>query len=315
VSDRRPLLLLANPASGGKPGAPALADAEPDALQPDALQAALEARGLDVTLHVIDEGDDLGAIATEAARSGRDLVAAGGDGTVAPVAAAACHSDVTLGILPLGSWNNIAHAWRIPERLDEALDAIGQGRSDAVDAALVWHAQDAEADNEAAPPDATRFFEAAGVGLDAAGFGAAELGERYGLWRAARSALRALRRRRSAMRLVVDGRRLRTVAPAVTVCNGPYMGMGFAIAPDADPSDGLLNVVVFAGMTRWEVLRHYLSVARRRPRPEPRTRHLLARSIAISGARRILPAHADGRSVGTTPIRVAVDPGALRVFR
>ena len=117
------------------------------------------------------------------------------------------------------------------------------------------------------------------------------------------------------MRLNVDGRLLRTEAPAVTVCNGPYMGMGFAIAPEADPGDGMLNLVVFSGMSQWDVLRHYRAVIGHRPRREPRMKRLLARRVTVAGSRRVLPAHADGQSIGTTPVTFAVDPGALRVFR
>ena len=95
-----------------------------------------------------------------------------------------------------------------------------------------------------------------------------------GTWSALRHAWQALRRRRTPMRLVVDGRRLRTAAPAVTICNGPYHGMGFAVAPDADPADGLLDVVVFSGMSRFDVIRHFLAVARGRPRREPGVRYL-----------------------------------------
>jgi diacylglycerol kinase family enzyme len=186
-----------------------------------------------------------------------------------------------------------------------------------IDAGLAWHpAGGLDAAADAPPPDdAQRFFEAAGVGLDAAGFGATQVGERHGLLAAVRSAWRALRRRRTPMHLVVDGRRLGTNAPAVTVCNGPYMGMGFAIAPEADPTDGRLDVVVFSGMTSWDVLRHWIAVAGRRPRREPRMRHLDAERVTIAGVRRVLPAHADGRSIGPTPVSFAVDPAALRVFR
>ena len=108
-----------------------------------------------------------------------------------------------------------------------------------VDVGLAWHPAADDADAAVDPPtDATAFFEAAGVGLDAAGFGAAQVGERLGPWSALRHAWHALRRRRTSMRLAVDGRRLRTAAPALTVCNGPYHGFGFAVAPDADPATG-----------------------------------------------------------------------------
>ncbi len=317
MSDRRPLLLLVNPVSGGKLGAPDVLDADPDELEPDALLAALRARGLVAELHVLAEDDDAPALARAAAERGMDVVAAGGDGTVGPVAGALCHTEATLGILAMGSWNNVAHTCQVPMRLEPALDAIARGEAARIDAGLAWHPDDGlEAPVDAPPPaDAQRFFEAAGVGLDAAGFGATQVGERHGPLAAIRSAWRALRRRRTAMRLVVDGRRLGTMAPAVTVCNGPYMGMGFAIAPEADPTDGRLNVVVFARMTRWDVLRHWIAVAGRRPRREPRMRHLDAERVTVAGVRRVLPAHADGRSIGTTPVSFAVDPGALRVFR
>jgi diacylglycerol kinase family enzyme len=186
-----------------------------------------------------------------------------------------------------------------------------------IDAGLAWHPAGGVEERPPgdAPDDATRFFEAAGVGLDAAGFGATQVGERRGWLAAVGSAWRALRRRRTPMRLNVDGRQLRTAAPAVTVCNGPYMGMGFAIAPEADPTDGKLNLVVFSGMSQWDVLRHFLAVIGHRPRREPRVNRLTARRVTVAGARRVLPAHADGQSIGTTPVTFGVDPGALRVFR
>jgi diacylglycerol kinase family enzyme len=91
--------------------------------------------------------------------------------------------------------------------------------------------------------------------------------------------------------------------------------MGFAIAADADPGDGLLNVTVFRGMGRWEVIRHFLAVARRRPRHEPRVASYAGRRVTIEGVRRALPAHADGVSIGVTPVTFEVRPNALRVFR
>jgi diacylglycerol kinase family enzyme len=116
------------------------------------------------------------------------------------------------------------------------------------------------------------------------------------------------------MLLTVDGRRLRTGALAVTVCNGPYYGFGFALAPEADPADGQLDVVVFSGMSRADVVGHYLAVARGRPRREPRVRHITARRVDIAGLRRLVPVHADGESLGMTPIAFAVRPAGLRIF-
>ena len=303
---RRPILLLVNPTAGGKPGSgPGLAD-DPERLRPDALAAALRDRGLEVEVHELREDDDAGALAVEAADRGSDVVVGGGDGTVSVVAAAVLgHRDATLGILAMGSFNNMARGFGVPDTLDDALEVIAGGRQATVDCG--WVVGDGG--------DGTPFFEAAGVGLDAIGFLAIELAERRGWWRAARSVWRGLRMRRTPMLVTIDGRAYRTGSPTVTVSNGPYHGPGFAISADADPTDGMLDVAVFRGMSRFEVLRHFVAVARHRPRREPRVTAYRAERVSIEGMRRTLAAHADGVSIGTTPVTFEVRPRALRLFR
>jgi YegS/Rv2252/BmrU family lipid kinase len=311
ASARRPILLLVNRTSGGKLAAPGSAVERPE---PPAMLDELRRSGLEADLHVLAEDDDPGQLAAAAAAKGRDVVVAGGDGTVRPVATALTGTSATLGIVPFGSWNNIARGCGIPQEPSAALAGVSAGAMREVDVGLAWHPAADEPDGAADPPDdATAFFEAAGVGLDAAGFGAANAGERHGTWSALRHGWQALRRRRTPMRMVVDGRRLRTAALAVTVCNGPYHGLGFAVAPDADAADGMLDLVVFSGMSRFDVIRHYLAVARGRPRREPRMNYLIARRIRVDSARP-LPVHADGEPLGTTPVAFAVRPGALRIF-
>jgi diacylglycerol kinase family enzyme len=220
---RRPLLLIANPASGAKPGAPGTSGPRQE---PADMRDGLRQRGLEVDILVLAEGDEVGPIAAASAADGRDVVVAGGDGTLRPAASALVGTDATLGAIPLGSWNNIARGWQLPTDQEAAMDVIAAGATRNVDVGLAWHPARAAGTGAAvaesdAPPDAIRFFEAAGVGLDAAGFGAAEVGVRHGLWRSLRSGWRAMRRRRTRMLLTVVGRRLRTGAPAITVCNGP----------------------------------------------------------------------------------------------
>jgi diacylglycerol kinase (ATP) len=292
---RRPILLLLNPTAGGKPGAGPALDPDAARLRPEALAAALGDRGLEVELRVLAEGDDAGALARDAADGDRDVVVGGGDGTVASVAAALIgHPSATLGILALGSFNNIARGFGVPDTLNGALEVIAGGRAGSVDCGRVVR-DDGD--------DGTPFFEAAGVGIEAVGFLAVEIAERRGPWRAFRALWRGLRLRRTPMRLTIDGRAYRTGSPAVTVSNGPYHGLGFAVSAQADPTDGLLDV------------RHFVATARRRPRREPRIIGHRARSVTIEGMRRALPAHADGVSIGTTPVTFEVRPASLRLFR
>lgn len=303
---RRPVLLLVNPVAGGKPGSgPGLAE-DRALLTADALADALVRRGLEVAHRELAAGDDLAELARHAADTGHDVVVAGGDGTVAIAASALVgHRDAALGILAGGSYNNIAHGFGVPVVLEEALDAIGAGATMEVDAGWVVRERG----------EGRAFFEAAGVGVDAIGFLAVELYERRGWWRAARAVVRGLRMRRTPMRITIDDAVYRTASPAVIVSNGPYLGMGFAVAVDADPTDGLFDVTIFRGMSRWEVLRHLLAVARRRWRREPRISSYRARRVTVEGVRRTLPAHADGVTLGFTPVTFEVRPKALRLFR
>lgn len=303
---RRPIVLLVNPVSGGKPGSgPGLSD-DPALVKADALAEGLRERGLTVSHRELLQGDDLAELALHAANTGHDVVVAGGDGTVGLAATAMVgHPDATLGILAGGSFNNIARGFAVPMTLEEALDVIGAGTAVEVDAG--WVVREGG--------DGRPFFEAAGVGLDAIGFLAVELLEKRGWWRAIRGAMRGLRMRRTPMRITIDGTAYRTGSPTVTVSNGAYHGMGFAVASDADPTDGLFDVAVFSGMSRLEVLRHFLSVARHRPRREPRINAYRAKRVTVEGIRRALPSHADGVSIGFTPVTFEVRPKALRIFR
>lgn len=304
--NRKPILLLVNPIAGGKPGSgPGLAD-DRALLTADALRDALVRRGLEISHRELVEGDDLVELARHGADTGHDVVVAGGDGTVSQAALALLgHPKATLGILAMGSFNNMARGFGIPVTLEEALDVIGAGNASEVDTG--WVVRDGE--------DGKPFFEAAGVGLNAIGFLAVELAEKRGWWRAARALWRGLRMRRAPMRIAIDDRTYRTGSPTVTVSNGPYHGMGFSVSTHADPTDGLLDVAVFRGMSRWDVIRHFLAIARRRPRREPRIESYTARRVTIEGVRRSLPAHADGISIGSTPVTFEVRPKALRLFR
>lgn len=302
---RRPVFLVVNPASGGKIGSgPGLAD-DASLLEPAALEAALRERGVEVELRELGEDDDVAALATAAALRGCDVVVAGGDGTVGVAAAALVGTPATLGVLAAGSFNNVANGFGIPTTLAPALDTIARGRVARVDVAEALHA-----DTEPAT-----FLEAAGVGLEAAGFAVVDVRERWGSWFGLRIAWRALRHRSSVVRVTVDGRSHTLRTPAVVVCNGPYHGLGFAVAPDADPADGLLDVAVFRRMGPARLLFHLLRVARGRRVREPRVQVRRGAEVRIESVGPALLVHADGRLTGSTPVTFRARRAALRIFR
>jgi diacylglycerol kinase family enzyme len=90
--------------------------------------------GAEVKVIAFGEGSDLTALAREAVENGATIVAAGGgDGTVNAVAAALVGTDVTLGVLPLGTLNHFAKDLGIPLKLEDAIRALFDGESIEID--------------------------------------------------------------------------------------------------------------------------------------------------------------------------------------
>lgn len=96
---------------------------------PDILQR-LESYGFETSTHAtVGEGDAMLA-AQEASRRGFDvIIAAGGDGTLNEVVSglAGLEYRPPLGVLPLGTTNDLARALGIPRSWDAAIDVIAEG--------------------------------------------------------------------------------------------------------------------------------------------------------------------------------------------
>jgi diacylglycerol kinase (ATP) len=109
---------------------------------PDAIKH-LEQAGLEVVKSIsIADLDDLPAQGNTWKERGVDVaIAAGGDGLVGGVITHIAESGLPLGILPLGTSNDIARALHIPQDIGEAAEVIAQGKEQEVD---VGAAQSAE---------------------------------------------------------------------------------------------------------------------------------------------------------------------------
>lgn len=103
------------------------------------LIAMLEEVGVHVRRHFdVAELDDYAPQGAAWKREGiAAAVAAGGDGTVGMAATHLAGSGLPLGILPLGTANDVARSLEIPMRIEEACHVIAQGQTLAVDAGQV----------------------------------------------------------------------------------------------------------------------------------------------------------------------------------
>jgi len=105
----------------------------------------LEQAGLEIVNTIsIAELDNLPAQGKTWKESGIDIaIAAGGDGLVGGVITHIDESGLPLGIMPLGTSNDIARSLHIPQELEAAAQVIAQGEEHQVDVGVAQPAQQA----------------------------------------------------------------------------------------------------------------------------------------------------------------------------
>ena len=157
------------------------------------------------------------------------------------------------------------------------------------------------------------FYEAASVAMYAAAARDLALVDDGDYGAILRSLEAAVRFRPSEMTIELDGdRTIETAALLVVVANGPYMGAGLTVAPEASLDDGLFDVRVFMHETKAELTRYLASVAFGRRVEDPRVLTERAATVRITSLEP-LPAHANSHDLGTTPVVFQSRAGVLRV--
>ncbi|MCB0064041.1 MAG: diacylglycerol kinase family lipid kinase [Caldilineaceae bacterium] len=242
---------------------------------PEEIVALLEGVGVVVTLAQTTLTVDAYQLAREAVTEGATLViAAGGDGTIEEVAAALVDTETVLGILPLGTMNNVARVLGIPLDLPGAAVVLAMGAIRHIDVGHVItpdHAIDGY------------FLETAGIGLSAV---AAPMGEAYekGRWADVFSKLGEFLAGTSTQATVRcdDDEILQAQTHTLTISNAPLFGNNMLIAPDAKLDDGFLDLAIYADMELVDLTTYFYAISNGGRTHEPRLLTKRARHIHIT---------------------------------
>jgi diacylglycerol kinase (ATP) len=113
-------------------------------------------------------------------------------------------------------------------------------------------------------------------------------------------------------RLVVDGEVRELDAMLLAVGNSSYYGGGMKICPDADPSDGLLDLTIVHSASRAKLMRLLPQTFSGRFVRDPCVERLRARSVRVE--RQDLAGYGDGEPLAAGPLDVEVRPGLLCVY-
>ncbi len=268
------------------------------------LTDALKAQGIEVETFVTSPEENGEGLAKSAAKAGAKLViVAGGDGTIEAVARGLIHSQTTMGIIPLGTRNNIAACLKIPNDPIKAIQILIEGDRNQFDMGKI---------------NDHYFMEVVGIGLEATLFPRGDEvkeGIKKNYLAAFMSLISGIRTflqfKHHRLFLRFDDKRLRSLRTLqVNICNSPRYGVEFALAPEAKMNDGKLDVVYIDRPSKWDHLRHFFSAMGGEKLNHARLKTYSAAKIEVKS---YPPAevHADGKFLGTTPIMVEVVPLAV----
>lgn len=239
-------------------------------------------------------------LAQAAARSGRRLVvAAGGDGTVAQVAAGLAGSPTQMGIIPLGTANVLAHELGLsfaPRAVAAAL-AFGRTRELWPGVARSEHG-------------ARLFVQMLGAGFDAKVVHHLSLPLKRAIGKAAyvlQGLRETIRYQFPRIAVTIDG--VATEAGSVIVTKGRFYAGQFMLAPDASPAAPGFSVALFDRAGPLSTLAYGAALPLGLLRRMPGVRLLRAREISFGDHR----AQTDGDPAGSGPLVVSDAPAPIRV--
>jgi diacylglycerol kinase (ATP) len=269
----------------------------------------LRALGWEIVARETRAGGDATQLARQAVGEHFDAAfAVGGDGTLNEVLNGLLGSDLILGVLPLGTANVWALEMGLPlNDMARAATLQANAPTRAIDVGI------ARGEGFAA----RAFMLFCGAGFDASVIREVEaqraLKHQWGKLFFVLVGLRqALQYRGRRIVVTVDGTtRKRRVLLALT-SNAQLYGALVRMPPDARVDDGLLDVTLLHGDNALNTAWHFIRLGAGFYRQQPDIEHLRGREIEIRGA--TLPVHLDAEPVGATPLRISIQPRAVRVL-
>jgi YegS/Rv2252/BmrU family lipid kinase len=238
------------------------------------------------------------------------LVAVGGDGTVNEVVngLAGSAGEAELAVIPRGTGADFVRTFGIPTKLDGAIQVATSGGTRPIDLGRCAYKAWSGAVEE------SYFANVASVGMSGAIAKRVNESER-GL--AKLSYLVATlsvfaRWQNTEVRVSVDDEIRGGRMQDVIVANSRYFAAGMKICPDAEPDDGVFDVLLIGDITKRDLVRTLPKIYRGTHLPHPKAELLRGATVSVE-ADVPLPVELDGEQPGTTPVRFDVVPGALRL--
>jgi len=272
------------------------------------IKALLNTLGLQYDLARTERPWHAAELALQAASDGYDIVVAvGGDGTANEVlnglmmAKETAGKTSAMGILSVGRGNDFAFGVGVPKDLEKGCQTLAQGRRRLIDAGRVFGGD---------YPYGRFFGNGVGIGFDAVvGFEAAKMIHIRGLLSYLIAAIKTIYLYYQAplVQVEYDHNTIQLATLMISVMNGRRMGGGFMMAPQGNPSDGMLDICIATQVSRSRIFGLIPHFLRGTQASQPEIKNLQACRLSVNALQGTLPAHADGETVCTAGQQLTIE--------
>ncbi len=229
------------------------------------------------------------------------VIVGGGDGTLNAVVDALVETQLPLGVLPLGTANDLARTLGITNSLQEACEIIAHGELRRID--LGW-------------VNGKHFFNVASLGLSVKITQklTKKIKRRWGVFAYAATALQVIWESRPfSAEIRMNGQSYRVKTVQIAVGNGRYYGGGMAVVHDAKIDDQRLDLYSLEIKKWWQIIPLLPAIRKGRHIHRQNVRALHGQEIEVY-TRKPRPINTDGEITTYTPAHFRVIPKAVAVF-
>ena len=289
--------LIANPGSG---------DALEASTRLEQVTRFLLDLGVNVDVALAHPVKEAVPIAKKAVKKGYStVIAMGGDGTVSAVVRGLVGSDVHMGIIPAGTENDIAANLGIPDDLKQACELIASDHIRELDLGQISTKENKK----------FVFFMVTTIGLTT------ELYPHikdvpHGDLSNIKDAFLTLLHAKPDPKIYLtldDESKIEVESMLVTITNMPLIGAKNLVAPDASTEDGLLDIAVYPGFSKAELIAYFARTANQTEAPDGKIQRYRARKIKIRTEPKLSIA-AEGIVLGEGTAKIKVLPRSLKVI-
>ena len=230
------------------------------------------------------------------------VIVGGGDGTLNAVVDSLVEMQLPLGILPLGTANDLARTLSIPNTIPEACQVIADGHLKHID--LGW-------------VNGKHFFNVASMGLSVKITRNLdrEFKRRWGILAYAFTALSTIVKTRPFLAEIrANGEIVKVKTIQIAIGNGRYYGGGMAVSEDAAIDDQELDLYSLELQNWWQIFPLLLPLKYGQHHQLDWVRTLETKQEIEIYTKKPRTINTDGELTVSTPATFRVIPGALQVF-